>query len=404
MQNSASRRGHPAMIVILATITLDAIGGGLIFPILPTLLADLSGGGDYGLLYGGMLAVFTLFQFVFSPVLGALSDRFGRRPILILSLIGALFDYLMMALTPYAALLLVGRAIAGLTSANMAVASAYITDITPEDQRAARFGLMGAMMGLGFILGPALGGLLGLYWVRLPFLAAALMNGANVLLALFILPESHKGERVGFDLSALNPLKPLAWLASLKPILPMVGVALVFDLIAPIPGAIWVLYCGDRYGWDPMLIGLSLTGFGIATAASQAGLVAPITKRLGTLGTIALGAACDALGYLLMGLAPWTWMVFATIPLFALGGLAMPALQSLLTAEVDAEHQGQLQGVLASLASLGGIIGPVGAVALYFATKEAAIGTVWIVGAALYLLSAPVFLSARKAQRRQVAG
>lgn len=383
------------MLVILIAIAIDAIGGGLIFPILPTLLSDLSVGQDYGLLYGGMIAVFTLFQFVFSPVLGVLSDRYGRRPVLILSLVGAMFDYLMMALTPWASLLLVGRAIAGLTSANMAVASAYITDITPEADRAARFGRVGAIMGLGFIFGPLIGGVLGAYGVRLPFLAAALLNGANLLLALLLLPESHKGERVPLSVATLNPLRPLGWVLSMKALLPLLAVALVFDLIAPIPGAIWVLYGGDRYGWDPAMIGLSLSAFGIATALAQAGLVGPVTKRLGTLGTLVLGASCDALGYCVMGLSPWTWLAFAAIPLFALGGLAMPALQSLFTGQVDDAHQGQLQGVLTSLASLGGVIGPLGAVAIYFSTRDGAIGLVWLVGAALYLLAMPVFYFAR---------
>lgn len=387
---------NKALIVILATVAIDAIGAGLIFPILPELLAQLTEGGDIGFLYGAMLAVYAVMQFVFSPILGALSDRFGRRPVLLLSLAGTLIDYLVMALTPLGWVLVVGRAMAGITSANMAVASAYITDITPPEQRAQRFGLVGAVMSMGFIVGPVIGGVMGAWWLRSPFLIAALFNGLNLAVALFVLPESHKTAGGSFDLKQLNPLAPLVWLWNFKPLLPMVIVSVVFGLIAAVPGTIWVLYGAERFGWDSVHMGISLSVFGVTGALAQAFLVGPLTKRFGDLGTLMIGVAFDTIAYTLMAFAYQSWMGYAVAPLFALGGVAMPALQSLLTSRVSDEQQGQLQGVLASLMSLAGIVGPVLTTAIFFTTKDIWIGTIWIVGAALYVLATPLFATVRQ--------
>jgi MFS transporter, DHA1 family, tetracycline resistance protein len=386
---------NKALVVILATVAIDAIGAGLIFPILPDLLAEVTGGGDIGLLYGLMLAIYALMQFVASPVLGALSDRFGRRPVLLLSLAGTLLDYLVMALSPLGWVLVVGRAIAGITSANMAVASAYITDITPAEQRAQRFGLVGAVMSMGFIVGPVIGGVMGAWWLRSPFLVAALFNGLNLLVALFVLPESRKATEGRFDLKSLNPLGSLVWLWNFKPLLPLVIVSVVFGLIAAVPGTIWVLYGAERFGWDPVHMGLSLSVFGVTGALSQTFLVGPLSRRFGDLGTLMIGVAFDTLAYALMAFADQSWMGYAVTPLFALGGVAMPALQSLLTSQVNDDQQGQLQGVMASLMSLAGIVGPVLTTALFFSTRHIWIGTVWIVGAALYVAATPLFATVR---------
>lgn len=386
---------NKALIVILSTVALDAIGTGLIFPILPDLLVEVTGGGDIGLLYGIMLAVYAIMQFVFSPVLGALSDRFGRRPVLLLSLAGTLLDYLVMALSPLGWVLVVGRAVAGITSANMAVASAYITDITPAEQRAQRFGTVGAVMSLGFIIGPVIGGVMGAWWLRSPFLVAALFNGINLLVALFVLPESRKVSPGKFTIQELNPLAPLVWLWNFKPLLPLVIVSVVFGLVAAIPGTIWVLYGAERFGWDSVHMGLSLSVFGICGALAQAFLVGPLSRRFGDLGTLMIGIAFDMLAYVLMAFANRGWMGYAVAPLFALGGVAMPALQSLVTSRVSDEQQGQLQGVLASLMSLAGIVGPVLTTAVFFSTKNIWIGTIWLVGAALYLLATPLFATVK---------
>jgi DHA1 family tetracycline resistance protein-like MFS transporter len=386
---------NKALVVILAMVVLDAVGGGLIFPILPGLLKQVSPDGNISILYGVLLAVYAAMQFVFSPVLGALSDRYGRRPVLLISMAGVMVDYLLMALTPWGWVLVVGRTIAGITSANMAVGTAYITDITPEAQRAQRFGLMGAMMGVGFIIGPALGGLLGTWWLRAPFAAAALLNGLNLLVALFILPESRKGSGEPLSWKALNPLAPLVWLWEFKSLLPLVAVSVVFGLIAAVPGTIWVLYTADRFGWDTASIGVSLAIFGVVMAASQALLTGFFARHLGDLGTVILGVAFDVLAYLLMGFADQGWMGFAVTPLFALGGVAQPALQSLFTSKVSPDQQGELAGVLTSLQGLAGVVGPVLCTALYFSTRDIWLGTVWMVGAALYVLAMPLFLGVR---------
>jgi DHA1 family tetracycline resistance protein-like MFS transporter len=386
---------NKALVVILAMVVLDAVGGGLIFPILPGLLKQVSPDGNISILYGVLLAVYAAMQFVFSPVLGALSDRYGRRPVLLISMAGVMVDYLLMALTPWGWVLVVGRTIAGITSANMAVGTAYITDITPEAQRAQRFGLMGAMMGVGFIIGPALGGLLGTWWLRAPFAAAALLNGLNLLVALFILPESRKGRGEPLSWKALNPLAPLVWLWEFKSLLPLVAVSVVFGLIAAVPGTIWVLYTADRFGWDTASIGVSLAIFGVVMAASQALLTGFFARHLGDLGTVILGVAFDVLAYLLMGFADQGWMGFAVTPLFALGGVAQPALQSLFTSKVSPDQQGELAGVLTSLQGLAGVVGPVLCTALYFSTRDIWLGTVWMVGAALYVLAMPLFLGVR---------
>jgi MFS transporter, DHA1 family, tetracycline resistance protein len=386
---------NKALIVILSTIALDAIGAGLIFPILPDLLVEVTGRTDIGLFYGAMLAVYAIMQFVFSPILGALSDRFGRRPVLLISLAGALLDYLLMAFSPLGWVLVVGRAVAGITSANMAVASAYITDITPAEQRAQRFGTVGAVMSLGFVIGPVIGGVLGASWLRAPFLAAALFNGVNLLLALFVLPESRKASPGDFSFKELNPLVPLMWLSKFKPLLPLVTIYIAFGLVAAIPGTVWVLYGAERFGWNPVQMGLSLSVFGVSGALVQALLVGPLSRRFGDLGTLMIGIAFDMLAYVLMAFADQSWMGYAVAPLFALGGVAMPALQSLVTSRVSDDQQGQLQGVLASLMSLAGIVGPVLTTAVFFSTRHLWIGTIWLVGAALYLLASPLLAMAK---------
>lgn len=305
---------NKALIVILSTVALDAIGAGLIFPILPDILVEVTGGGDIGFLYGVMLGVFAVMQFVFSPILGALSDRFGRRPVLLLSLAGTLLDYLVMAFSPLGWVLVVGRAMAGITSANMAVASAYITDITPAEQRAQRFGTVGAVMSLGFIIGPVIGGVIGAWWLRAPFLVAALFNGLNLFVALFVLPESRKAGPGKFAFKELNPLAPLVWLWNFKPLLPLVTVSVVFGLVAAIPGTIWVLYGAERFGWDSVHMGLSLSVFGVSGALARAFLVGPLSRRFGDLGTLMIGVGFDMLAYMLMAFANQSWMGYAVAP------------------------------------------------------------------------------------------
>lgn len=379
-----------SIFVIILVIALNAIGIGLIFPILPSLLQELTGSSEISVTYGLVLAAYAAMQFLFSPILGLLSDRFGRRPVLILSLAGAAIDYLIMAFTPSLAVLVIGRLIAGITSANMAVASAYIADITEEKDRAQRFGWMSAAFGIGFIVGPVIGGLLSGWFIRAPFLAAAALNAVNLVLALLILKESRTPAREPLDLKALNPFAPLRWAFSFPALAPLIAMFLIFAINGDIPGTIWVLYGAEKFGWDQLTMGASLAVFGLFAALTQAFLTGPVTKRLGEQRTIMVAIAADCIAFVAIGFAAAGWVPFVLAPLFALGGIGHPALQSLMSAQVGENRQGELQGVLASAASLTSIAGPLLGTTVYFWTKPVFIGTVWLVGAALYLLSIPV--------------
>lgn len=386
-----------ALVVILAAVTLDAAGIGLIFPILPALLREVAHLPQIATLYGLMLAIYAAMQFVFSPVLGVLSDRFGRRPVLLVSLAGAALDYLVMAMAPEVWMLVVGRAVAGATSASMAVATAYLTDITPEPRRARRFGYYHAMFGIGFIVGPVIGGILGDWWVRAPFVAAALLNGCNFLLALLVLPESHASDRtVRFDWSALNPLRPLTWALGLVALLPLLVIYVVYNFVGQMYGTVWVLFGEDRFAWTGFMVGLSFGAYGLLHALVQAFLVGPVTARAGERAALILGLVCEFAALVVMAITPVGWVVFAIMPLFAIGGVGLPALQSLMTRQVGAEVQGQLQGVLASLISLTAVFGPLFFSAIYFAVKPSWPGAVWLVGGAIYLVALPLISAIRR--------
>ncbi len=337
------------MLVILLTVLLDAVGIGLIMPILPALLRSLGGLDAGSVHYGALLAAYALMQFLFSPILGALSDRFGRRPVLLISLAGAAADYLLMAFAPTLAWLYLGRLLAGITGANMAVATAYVTDITPAGQRARRFGLVGAVFGVGFIVGPLLGGSLGEWHLHAPFLAAAAMNALNLIMAFFLLPESRKPRARAAEKIRLNPFSSLRRLHGKPGLLP-------------------------------------LAGYGACHALSQAFAIGPLVARLGERKALLIGLAADALGLVLLSIATRGWAPFALLPFFAAGGMALPALQALMAHKVDDDHQGELQGTLASMGSLIGVAGPLVATALYAATRDVWPGLVWALAAALYLL------------------
>lgn len=230
-----------ALTVILMTLLLDAVGMSLVFPILPGLLRELAGADATTHHYGALLAVYAAMQFLFSPVLGALSDRFGRRPVLLASLAGAAADYVLMAYAPSMAWLYVGRVLSGITGASMAVGTAYITDVTPEADRAKRYGQMGAAMGLGFVVGPLIGGALGEWSLRAPFVAAAVMNALNLALAWFALPESNQNRTARLDAAKFNAFSALHRLSGKPPLLPLVGVFAVVALVSQVPGSLWIL-------------------------------------------------------------------------------------------------------------------------------------------------------------------
>ncbi|MDB5529266.1 MAG: tetA [Devosia sp.] len=383
------------LVVIFTAIVLDAVGIGLIFPILPSLLAEVTHADNVATYIGIMTALYAAMQFIFAPVLGSLSDRLGRRPVLLISLAGAAINYLFLAFAPSLWLLLLGRAIAGLTSANTSVAAAYITDISPEDKRARRFGLLNAMFGIGFIIGPVLGGVLGDYWVRLPFIAAAVLNGANLLLAFFMLPESRTPTREKIDFAALNPLRPLRWVFSLKSLLPIVLIFFIFSGTGEVYGTCWALWGNDAFGWNGLWIGLSLGAYGVCQTLAQAFLPGPAVKLLGERGAILTGIAGASVALIVLSFAHEGWVVFAVMPIMVLGGIGVPALQSLATRQVDESQQGQFQGVLQSAVSLSSIIAPLAFSSLYFVFRQQWPGAIWLSVVVVYAISVPLVLGLR---------
>ncbi|CAO3425633.1 TCR/Tet family MFS transporter [Azospirillum doebereinerae] len=380
------------LIVIFSAIVLDAVGIGLIFPILPSLLQDVTHAENVAPYIGVMTALYAVMQFIFAPVLGSMSDRIGRRPVLLISLAGAAINYLFLAFAPSLWMLLLGRAIAGLTSANVSVASAYITDISPENTRTRRFGLFNAMFGIGFIIGPVLGGTLGDCWLRLPFIAAAALNAGNLLLAFFILPESRTPTKEKIDLAALNPLRPLRWVFSVKSLLPIILIFFLFSATGEAYGTSWALWGSDTFHWNGLWIGLSLGAFGVCQALAQAFLPGPAVKLLGERAVILLGVAGACTTLIVMTFATQSWMIFAIMPVFALGGIGVPALQSLASRQVNESQQGQFQGVLASALSLASIVAPLAFSSVYLVVRAHWPGAIWLSVVAVYAASVPLVL------------
>jgi MFS transporter, DHA1 family, tetracycline resistance protein len=398
--------------VVLAIVALDFAGIGLTLPIIPRLLSEVAHTGNLGWRFGAFLSLYALMQFIFSPILGIWSDRVGRRPVLLCSLAGAAVDYIFMAAAPSLGLLFVGRAIAGITGASQAVASAYIADVTSEGDRARRFGQLNAVQGMGFIAGPLIGGLLGTVWIRAPFIAAAGLNGITFLVTLLVLREPPRhaaaagdephGEPYGEPNGEpyVNPFRTFQWAWSVPALLPLLGMFLVFTLVGQVGGTIWIIYGSDRYGWTPFWIGVSIACFGLLHAIAQAYLAGPMTERRGERFALTVGVVADSTASVLIAVASKGWMAFALMPLFGLGAVGLPALQSLLSGKVDAQKQGRLQGVLASITSLASIVGPLAISSVYFAYRAKFPGLVWIAGAALYLLTIPILLRLpAKAQR-----
>lgn len=393
------------LVVIYAAIALDAAGIGLIFPILPRLLEQVTHTRDIAPYVGIMTALYAAMQFVFAPVLGALSDSVGRRPVLLISLAGAAINYVVMAFAPALWMLLLGRAIAGLTSANVAVATAYITDISPEDTRARRFGLFSAMFGVGFIVGPVLGGLLGDYWLRLPFIAAAVLNACNLLLALFILPESRTTVRQKINPAVFNPFGSLRWVCSMKGLLPVVLVYFILSATGEAYGTCWALWGFDAFQWNGLWIGLSLGAFGVCQTLVQALLPGPAARLLGERRAIVVGIACACIALVVMAFASQGWIVFAVMPIFGLAGIGTPAFQALASRRVDPARQGQLQGVLTSAISLASIVAPLIFSAFYFVVQKQWPGAVWLSVVVVNAIAVPlVFLGTRTARPAQSAG
>jgi DHA1 family tetracycline resistance protein-like MFS transporter len=378
--------------VVLAIVALDFAGIGLTLPIIPRLLSEVAHTTNLGWRFGAFLSLYALMQLIFSPILGSWSDRVGRRPVLLCSLAGAAVDYIFMAVAPTLALLFVGRAIAGITGASQAVASAYIADVTSEGDRARRFGQLNAVQGLGFIAGPLIGGLLGTLSIRAPFMAAAGLNGITFLVTWLVLREPPRHAAAEGEVPFVNPLRSFQWAWSVPALLPLLIIFLVFTLVGQVGGTIWIIYGSDRYGWTPFWIGVSIAFFGLLHAIAQAYIAGPLSERRGERFALAVGVITDSSASVLIAFATKGWMAFALMPLFGLGAVGLPALQSLLSGKVDPQKQGRLQGVLASITSLASIVGPLAISSLYFAYRASFPGLVWIAGAALYVITVPVLL------------
>jgi DHA1 family tetracycline resistance protein-like MFS transporter len=358
---TATTPRKPATIFIFFTLVIAMMGIGLIVPVLPGLITQFKGGdvAEGSHVYGWMVGVYALMQFIGSPCLGALSDRFGRRRVILIALAGSTIDYVIMALAPTLAWMFVARMIAGLTAGVLATANAYIADVTPPDKRAQAFGMIGAAIGLGFILGPALGGMLGNIGLRVPFWVAAGLAAANWLYGLFILPESLAPEnRRPFDLRRANPVGALLALRRFPVVRGLTEPYFILAIAQTMLQSVWVLYMGYRYGWTSFQVGLSLALLGLTSVLVQAGLVKHIIARVGETRGVIMGFAITIVAQLCYGFATQGWMIYVIIVASSIAGVGGPALQSYITRQVPADEQGAVQGALGGLTSVAGIIGP----------------------------------------------
>lgn len=377
------------MIFIFITVVLDVLALGMIIPVLPTLVAGFLGGDTRRAaeMFGLFGTVWALMQFIFAPVLGALSDRFGRRPVILLSNLGLGLDYVLMALAPTLGWLFLGRVISGITAASIPTAFAYIADVTPVEKRAGAFGMIGGAFGLGFVLGPALGGWLGSLDPRLPFWVAGALSLANAAYGFLVLPESLPPERrTAFSLRRANPVGALRLLRSHRELLGLAGVLFLASLAHEVLPSVFVLYAGHRYGWDARDVGFMLAAVGVCAAIVQGGLVQPVVSRFGERRALLAGLCFGAAGFALYGLAPTGFLLCLGIPVMMLWGLAGPAAQGLMSRRVSPNEQGQLQGAHSSLRGIAGLIGP----GLFTLTFAASIGPwrEWGVPGAAFLLAA----------------
>ena len=351
----------PALAFILITVTLDILGIGLIVPILPKLVKQFSGGDTAAASHaaGWLSALYSLMQFAFAPLLGCLSDKVGRRPVILLSQFGLALDYLLLALAPSMSWFVVGRIVAGITGANFAAATAYIADVSPPEKRAANFGMIGAAFGIGFIIGPLIGGVLGDIGLRVPFYAAGALTLANWLYGWFILPESLKPEnRRPINWRRANPFGAFAELARRPRVFGLAVCAFLSFVAHQVYPSVWVLYTEFRYGWSALWNGVSLALVGVCAAVMQGFLTGRVIARIGDWRTTFLGLGVTALAYVAYGLASEGWMIYGIIIIGSIGGLAGPAVQGLISNSVGDDEQGAVQGAVTSLESVAGIVGP----------------------------------------------
>jgi len=377
------------MMFIIVTVMLDFLAFGIIAPVLPNLIIRFEGGNIARAsdITGYFGFAWNLMQFLFLPVLGAWSDRFGRRPVILISCLGLGLDYIFMALAPSLRWLFVGRLISGITASNVSTAFAYITDITAPAERAKKFGMLGAAFGVGFVVGPAVGGLLGQYNLRAPFWAAAVLSLTNFLYGYFILPESlPKEKRAKSAWHMANPLGSLTLLRSHPELAGLSIVVILYYLAHQSLQNVFVLYTEYRYAWNTRSVGISLAVVGVCAVIVSGGLVGPYVKKFGERFSLVSGLFYGFLGFAGFGLAWKGWGMLAAIPFIALWGVAGPAVQSLMSQRVDASSQGKLQGAINSLRAVTGMVGPL----LFTQVFSAAISP----QARVHLPGAPYYLAA----------
>lgn len=391
------------LVFVLMTTMIDSMGIGLILPVMPALLREIGGIplADAALWGGVLMTVFAAMQFIFGPVIGALSDRFGRRPVLLISLLVMALDYLVMALAQTFWLLLVGRIVGGITAATQATAAAFMADISAPHEKAARFGLIGAAFGIGFVLGPLLGGALAEFGTRAPFYAAAALAAANLCLGFFVMPETVKEQnRRPLTWARTNPFGAFANVG-LNPMLRVLLVLFfVYQIAFTVYPAIWAFFTEARFGWSPGMVGVSLGAFGVAIAVVQGGLIRVILRVLGERGTVLYGLIFNFCAFIVLAFVENGTVALMFIPLTALGAVVTPALQGMMSKATADDSQGELQGVLASSAALATIISPLLMTTVFavFAAEDAAIylpGAPFLVSAMLMILCLGVFLFPR---------
>jgi DHA1 family tetracycline resistance protein-like MFS transporter len=361
-QPHAKGASRAAFVFIFITVLTDMLALGIMVPVLPKLIVEFEHGdvARAAEVSGVFGFAWALMQFLASPVLGALSDRFGRRPIVLLSNFGLGVDYVLMALAPDLSWLFVGRLISGITAASFPTASAYIADVTPPEKRAQSFGMLGAAFGLGFIVGPAVGGLLGNYSLRLPFWVAAALSLANTAYGMFILPESlPKEKRSPFSLAKASPIGALSLLTRNPGILGLAAATFLYSVAHEALPSMFVLYTDFRYHFSERMVGISLAIVGVCSTIVAAGMVGPLVKRFGERSTLAMGLLAGAVGFWIYAVAPTTLTFLCGMPFVALWGLAGPAMQSLMSRTVGSSEQGKLQGAVSSLRGITGMLGPI---------------------------------------------
>ena len=389
------KKQQSALLFIFITLLIDIIGLGIIIPVLPRLITNLTGEGlSAASKYGGWLMfAYAVMQFLFSPILGNLSDQYGRRPILLFSLLGFGIDYLFLAFAPTILWLFVGRLVAGITGASITTASAYIADVSEPEKRAQNFGLIGAAFGVGFIIGPVLGGLLSSYGIRVPFFVAATLCFINALYGFFILPESLSLEnRRLFEWKKANPLGTFLHLKRYPKIFGLIGVLALVYVSSHALQSVWAYFGIYQFHWTEAQIGYSLGFVGVMVAIVQGGLIRVILPKIGQEKSLYIGLLISSITYALFAFASTTWMMYAIMVPCALGGIAGPAIQGIISNQIPANEQGELQGGLTSLMSITSIVGPVlmtNAFSL-FTSKNAPVifpGISFFMGAVLLLIA-----------------